>query len=551
MRIIKRIVAAVFLVLVVWGLFGGHRLPQLAIAHQAVPMMLKHPLVAVPVFLGLTALIGRFFCEMMCPLGILQSLVNWLVHPRKGVRRICTRLPERKAQRIVRWSVVAVVALLLIAGWGALAYCVEPYSILSRALYPHAFFTGLVVVILVVAAIGDGRLWCNWICPVGTVFHLVSRIAPYGNRVCKGCANCRRCFAQRAEPTQEALPAEEEGVTRRETVKGLALLAAAGTAQYNLPELERNGDVIADRAKSVLPPGALSRMRFQRMCVGCGLCIKACPTGVLVPSTRLATFGQPELDLNGKACHPACDQQCAKACPAGAIVRLGVPRPDIHVGTAVWDSQRCLRTAEGQSCTLCVRKCPYKAIELNGEAVSVRRERCIGCGICENVCAAETPAIVVEGLDVQEVIRPMAEADLIAEMRKLLLEEGKAVAVAREGVIRGFAEGRGVRPLMQLLEDDLLEDALVVDKVIGRAAAAICVEGGVKKVHALLLSEDAADLLNDHGIACEGETVVPQILNRDQSGRCPMELAVSGSDDPAEMLDLLNAKLDEMMKNRP
>ena len=41
-----------------------------------------------------TLLLGRFFCRSVCPLGILQSAVNWVFHPKSHVRRVCTRLPE-------------------------------------------------------------------------------------------------------------------------------------------------------------------------------------------------------------------------------------------------------------------------------------------------------------------------------------------------------------------------------------------------------------------------------------------------------------------------
>ena len=38
-----------------------------------------------------TLLLGRFFCEAICPLGIVQSFVNWICHPKTHVRRVCTR----------------------------------------------------------------------------------------------------------------------------------------------------------------------------------------------------------------------------------------------------------------------------------------------------------------------------------------------------------------------------------------------------------------------------------------------------------------------------
>ena len=60
--------------------------------------------------LMLAPLVGRFFCAWLCPLGVLQSVVHFLTHPRSHVRRVCTRLPETRVQRIVRWSVFALAA---------------------------------------------------------------------------------------------------------------------------------------------------------------------------------------------------------------------------------------------------------------------------------------------------------------------------------------------------------------------------------------------------------------------------------------------------------
>ena len=71
-----------------------------------------------------TLLLGRFFCEAICPLGIVQSLVNWICHPKTHVRRVCSRLPETKAQRIVRWSIVAVCVVLGACG------CMGPAKLL-------------------------------------------------------------------------------------------------------------------------------------------------------------------------------------------------------------------------------------------------------------------------------------------------------------------------------------------------------------------------------------------------------------------------------------
>ena len=49
-------------------------------------------------------------------------------------------------------------------------------------------------VVVVLATIGDGRWWCNWICPFGTVYNLVAKVTPCKNKVGKGCQHCRKCF---------------------------------------------------------------------------------------------------------------------------------------------------------------------------------------------------------------------------------------------------------------------------------------------------------------------------------------------------------------------
>ena len=95
------------------------------------------------VVLLLTPLVGRLFCECCCPLGIIQSVVNWIFHPKTKVRRVCTRLPEKQAQRIVRWTVLAVSVALVAVGFGALGWLLTPYSIYGKTL--TLFWPGVVV----------------------------------------------------------------------------------------------------------------------------------------------------------------------------------------------------------------------------------------------------------------------------------------------------------------------------------------------------------------------------------------------------------------------
>ena len=378
--------------------------------------------------LALTPLVGRLFCETMCPLGILQSVVARLFRPRTAVRRVCTRLPETAAQRVVRYAVLSAALLLLATGFGALGWLLTPYAIFGKALALFAPGAVLLAAILALAALGRGRIWCNWICPAGTLFALLSKKSLCRHKVGPGCSHCRACFGAKPAPAGKPQPAAD-GVTRRETLQGVAVLAAAealektvdgGYAQVSLPG-------VPDRVASVLPPGAADRTVFNLLCVACGRCIKACRGGCLAPATSLARLGQPEMDFRRGHCLPGCAYACGAACPTGAIRRIPpqTPHADVHVGYAVWKRDLCIRTRDGVSCTACSRKCPVGAIHLVEGFPVVDRTACIGCGACEHVCPARPlPAIHVEGVDRQRIVTPMTKAEVAAE-RDACLAEGR------------------------------------------------------------------------------------------------------------------------------
>ena len=486
-----------------------------------------------------TLLLGRFFCDAMCPLGIVQSFVNWLCRPKRHVRRVCTRLPETRVQRIVRWSIVAVCVALGVCGCMGPVTMIVPISIFGKAValwWPGlAVFAGVVVL----SSIGDGRWWCNWICPFGTVFNLIARVTPCKNKVGKGCGNCRRCFAEsKAKVEGEQRTVCDSDMTRRETLKGVAVLAVAekltdgGFAAVSLPGRP-------DRGIPVLPPGAGDRESFYRKCVSCQLCIANCPGKCLVQSTSLKTFGQPVMDFRHGYCLDSC-VKCGEMCPELAIGKLqAIQRPNVHMGEATWRKDLCVRTTEGDKCTACVRKCPMQAIHIVQGFPVVDRQKCIGCGACEHVCPARPmPAIYVKGYEVQRAVNPIAEADLVCEM-KSRISAGAAVVVARGGVILAVGEGRGLVPLLRLYDAGKLSGAIVMDKVVGRAAAAICAEGGAAKVYASLAGKGAAELLEGRGIPFAAEKTVETILDHEQTGSCPMEQAVSGLDDPKKMVEAI------------
>jgi iron complex outermembrane receptor protein len=121
------------------------------------------------------------------------------------------------------------------------------------------------------------------------------------------------------------------------------------------------------------------------------------------------------------------------------------------------------------------------------------------------------------------------------ELIDILHNEGLTLVIkSRDGMIHRFTQ-RGVKDLLTLVQDapELLNEAMIADKAVGKAAAACMVMGSVNRVHADVMSEPALALLQAHGITAEYGQLVNHIINRAGTGWCPMELLSRDVDDPA------------------
>ncbi|MBA4386213.1 MAG: hypothetical protein C0410_15875 [Anaerolinea sp.] len=173
-------------------------------------------------------------------------------------------------------------------------------------------------------------------------------------------------------------------------------------------------DWIKRKTKNFLlrPPGVSDESEFLSKCIRCGICLKVCPTQALQPDfsqSGLEGVWTPILIPRNGFCDFGCNS-CGQNCPVQAIPPLSIEEKRlIQLGRAYIDHDRCLAWSDHSNCIVCEEMCPLpqKAITLDqgqftlpdGSLVDVLlpivdRDRCIGCGICENKCPVTGDAAI-------------------------------------------------------------------------------------------------------------------------------------------------------------
>ncbi len=175
----------------------------------------------------LTLVFGRIYCSVICPLGIMQDIFARL-RPRKNKK--VGHYSYSPEVRWLRYPVLVLFILAVIAGFGSFVALLAPYSSfgrivvnLLRPLYewgnnglaaiaehydsyafystdvwlrslPTFFIAVATVVLLFVLAWVGGRTYCNTICPVGTFLSFISRFSFLKVRFdVEKCRNCSAC----------------------------------------------------------------------------------------------------------------------------------------------------------------------------------------------------------------------------------------------------------------------------------------------------------------------------------------------------------------------
>ncbi len=382
----------------------------------------------------MTLLLGRVYCSVICPLGVMQDFFAWLGRRGKKHRNKYSYSP---AISWLRYGVLALFVLAIVAGVAAFVALLAPYSaygrIASSFLAPiyawvnnllagyaeeagsytfyrteiyfrsvTAIVAGVTLLILAVLSWRNGRTYCNTICPVGTVLGFLSRYSwlkpVIDTSKCNGCGLCgRRCKAACIN-TKEHVIDYSRCVACMDCIDNCHQHAISYKHLKRVPERsEPQPESKADNGRRAFMAGvgviaATAAVKAQDKVVDGGLAViedKKIPNR----KTRIVPPGAVSLRHFSQHC-TAC-QLCVSVCPS-KVLRPSTDMKVFMQPESSYEIGYCR-----PECTKCSEVCPAgaiikiteadKAATQIGHAVWVK-ENCIPltdgvpCGNCARKC---------------------------------------------------------------------------------------------------------------------------------------------------------------------
>ena len=368
---------------------------------QFLPALLALNVGVVFVLLIITFILGRVYCSIICPLGVLQDFVSWINGRRKKKRFRFSYSPEKK---IWRYGTLGLFVLAMVAGLSSFVALLAPYSsfgrIVQNILSPlyrlgnnllayfaeradsYAFYeaevwmrslltfiiAAVTLIALVVLAWKNGRTYCNTICPVGTVLSFVSRYSLFRPVIdagkCKDCSLCtRRCKAScldyknhmidysRCVVCLDCIDACKHGAITYKWYK--RSVKPAETEQKDFVDAKQIEEARRTFLTTTAVLATTAALKAQEKKVDGGLAVIE---DKKIPERNTAIVPAGSLSTRHFAQHCTACQLCVSVCPNGVL------RPSTELARLMQPEMSYERGYCRPECTKCSEVCPAGAI---------------------------------------------------------------------------------------------------------------------------------------------------------------------------------------------
>ena len=359
---------------------------------QLLPALLALNVGVVVTLVLLTIILGRVYCSVICPLGVMQDLFAWM--GKKSKRNRYAYSPERPWLRVVMLTLFvislclggSVITQLLapysaygrIAGnllaplyrWGnnGLAYVAErmgSYAFYEVEVWVRSGVTFAVALgtlaILAVLAWRGGRTYCNTICPVGTVLGYIARYAwlkpVIDTTKCNSCGLCERnCKAacinskeKRIDYTRCVTCMDCISTCKKQGIKYMHRKAESKAAEPAAVDTSRRTFLTTTAVVA-----ATAAVKAQEMKVDGGL---AAIQDKVVPERQTHLVPPGAMSARNFAKHCTACQLCVSACPNDVL------RPSTTLTRLMQPEMTYERGYCRPECTRCSEVCPTGAIQ--------------------------------------------------------------------------------------------------------------------------------------------------------------------------------------------
>ena len=441
LRRIRIVLAAAMFLLLTWLFldFTGTAQPLVGwlAKIQFLPATLALNVGVIVGLLVLTLLLGRIYCSIICPLGVLQDILAHL-RPRKNKK--VGRYSYSPEMKWLRYPVLVLFVIALVAGVGSFVALLAPYSSFGRIatnlfapLYEwcnnglaaiaakhdsYAFYHVDVwmrslptFVIAAVSFVGlavlawiGGRTYCNTICPVGTFLSLFSRFSllkiNFDEEKCRNCSACSKaCKAScidyknhkvdysRCVVCGNCIETCKFGALKYDAAK-LHQIAAAQRSEELQPkaaELPQGGGIQVTR-EEITKDFAINNSNFDSATVGRNSArsaiLHSAAAGCNSPSLRSFLIG------SGLAVSAAALAQTKKKVDGGLAKIEDKVAPERKTPLTPPGSLSAKNMAQHcTGCQLCVAQCPNQVLRPStGLLTLMQPTMSYECGYCRPEC---------------------------------------------------------------------------------------------------------------------------------------------------------------------